>query len=287
MHIIVTAAAVSLTLIGAGAAEAQPCQPKVGHPPLVQAGVISAAINPTVAPIQYVDDSGKVVGLDVDFGDMIAQRLCLKMEFQRTLFATMIPGLKDGRFDMIDSFMFYTPERAAQVMMIPYGATNLAIVVGKSNQDKIAGLDYFSGKKFGVELGTVDANDANKASADLVKAGKPPIDVHTFNTYAELLQALAAGQVDGAFVMTDQAYYYRKQGRDFFRIALTGYDPHREALAFANEGLAETVAKLLNDMQADGTYAKLFESYHHCTLPGPFKVETGPLPAPKCAIPAD
>src|SRR5262249_56733860 len=128
--------------------------------------------------------------------------------------------LQDGRFDLINSFMFYTPERASQVLMIPYGASTLAIVVAKDNKDEVKGLDYFSGKKFAVELGTVDANDAKQASEQLVAAGKPGIDVQAFKTYADVLQTLAAGQVDGAFVGTEQAYYYQDKGQSFFRIAL-------------------------------------------------------------------
>src|SRR5579883_340928 len=275
------AAGLMALAIGAGAARAA-CEPKVGHPPLVRKGTLIGAINPTVAPIQYVDEDGNIVGLDVELGNAIAERLCLKMLFESVQFATMIPGLQDGRFDMIDSFMFYTPERASQVIMIPYGASTLAIVVPKANTDQIKGLDYFSGKKFAVELGTVDANDAKKASDDLVKAGKPPIEVHTFNTYADVLQALRAGQADGAFIGTEQAYYYQKKGEAFFRIALTGYDPHAEALAFKDKGLAETVAGVLNAMKADGSFDKLFKSYHHCTLPGPYKITTGPQPAPEC-----
>ena len=75
--------------------------------------MLIAAINPTVAPIQYIDDDGNIIGLDVDLGNAIAERLCLKMDFQSTQFATMIPVLKEGRIDMINSFMFYTPERAS------------------------------------------------------------------------------------------------------------------------------------------------------------------------------
>ena len=194
------------------------CSPALGHPPLVQEGSLIAAINPTVAPIQYIDDSGKLIGLDVDLGNEIAKRLCLKMAFQSTQFATMIPLLKEGRIDMINSFMFYTPDRAAQVLLIPYGASTMAIVVPKSNTDKIDGPEYFSGKSFGVELGTVDYHDAQTASAALQKAGKPPIDIHTFDTYATVLQALSAGQVQGAFIGTEEAYYYRNRGVDFFRI---------------------------------------------------------------------
>ena len=86
-------------------------------------------VNPTVAPVQYIDDSGNIVGLNPEFGDAIAERLCLKQELHSTQFATMIPLAKEGRVDMINSFMFYTPERASQVFMIPYGASTLAIMI--------------------------------------------------------------------------------------------------------------------------------------------------------------
>jgi len=275
----------ALVLGGAALESAQAaCEPKLGRPPLIRKGTLIAAINPTVAPIQYVNDDGEIIGLDVDLGNMIAERLCLKMLFESVQFATMIPGLQDKRFDMIDSFMFYTPERASQVMMIPYGASTLAIVVGKDNKDDIKGLEYFSGKKFAVELGTVDANDAKQASETLTAAGKPGIDVHAFKTYADVLQALSAGQVDGAFIGTEQAYYYQDKGQSFFRIALAGYDPHAEALAFSDATIADAVAKVLNEMKADGSFDKLFQPYHHCTLPGPYKVTTGPIPAPQCAV---
>ncbi|GEM_PF-2115484 len=273
-------AAVALGML-AGTAQAA-CEPKIGHPPLIRKGNLIAAINPTVAPIQYVNEDGEIIGLDPDLGNAIAERLCLKMVFESVQFATMIPGLQDGRFDMIDSFMFYTPERASQVIMIPYGASTIAAVVAKDNKDDIKDLNYFSGKKFAVELGTVDANDAKTASEALVAAGKPGIDVQAFKTYAEVLQTLSAGQVDGAFIGTEQAYYYQKQGQSFFRIAFAGFDPHAEALAFKEPALAEAVAGVLNDMKKDGSFDKLFASYHHCTLPGPYKVVTGPLPAPQC-----
>jgi polar amino acid transport system substrate-binding protein len=166
--------------------------------------------------------------------------------------------------------------------MVPYGASALAIAVPKKNTDEITGVEYFSGKRFGTELGTVDYNDAKTASEALEKAGKPAIDIRTFSTYADLLQALAAGQLDGVFMGTEQAFYYRSKGRDFFRIAMTGIDPHAEALAFKEPALAEAVAKVMNEMKADGSFDKIFAPYGHCVLPGPYKVTTGPLPPPVC-----
>ena len=65
--------------------------------------------------------------------------------------------------------------------MICHGlcASAMAIVVPKKNTDEIGGLDYFSGKPFATELGTVDYQEAKAASEALVKAGKPAIDIRT------------------------------------------------------------------------------------------------------------
>jgi polar amino acid transport system substrate-binding protein len=280
--VLLTAVAGILGSLATSANAQGKCEPALGHPPLARKGTMISAINPTVAPIQYIDDDGNIIGLDVDLGNAIAERLCLKMEYQSTQFATMIPLLKEGRIDLVDSFMFYTPDRASQVLMVPYGASSGAIVVPSGNTDTITGLDYFSAKAFAVELGTVDYQEAKAASDALTKAGKPAIDVRTFSTYADVLQALAAGQVAGAFIGTEQAVWYQKKGASFFRIAYSGYEPHAEALAFKDPDLAAAVVKVMNDMKADGSFDKIFEPYGHCVLPAPYKVTTGPLPAFTC-----
>jgi len=276
--IIITAAGFALPVT----AMAQNCEPALKRPPLARKGHLIAAINPTVAPIQYIDDDGNIIGLDPELGNEIAKRLCLTMEYHSTQFATMIPILKEGRIDMINSFMFYTPERASQVLMVPYGASTLAIVVPKSNTDEIKGPEYFSGKRFATELGTVDYQLAKKASEDLEKAGKPQIDVRTFGTYADVLQALSAGQVDGAFIGTEEAFWYRNKGASFFRMAVSAQSPHAEAFAFKDPTIAAAVVKVLNDMKADGSLDALFNKYAHCILPPPYKVTTGPIPEPVC-----
>ncbi len=77
-------AAAAVLQLGATVAMAQTnCTPKLGHPPLARKGLLIAAINPTVAPIQYIDDDGNIIGLDVDLGNAIAERLCLKNGFPK------------------------------------------------------------------------------------------------------------------------------------------------------------------------------------------------------------
>ena len=159
--------------------------------------MLIAAINPTVAPIQYIDDDGNIIGLDVDLGNAIAERLCLKMDFQSTQFATMIPVLKEGRIDMINSFMFYTPERASPgadgalrrlLRWRSWCRRRTPIPIERS------GLFLRQAVRDRARHGRPD-QDAQAAERGVgQKAGKPPIDIHTFDTYADGV-AGALGQV--------------------------------------------------------------------------------------------
>ena len=92
-----------------------------------------------------------------------------------------------------------------------------------------------------------------------------------------ILAAISQEEYMHAFVGTEQAYFYRAKGQKFFRIATTGLYPHSEALAFSDKSIAQAVADALNKMKADGSFDKLFGSYHHCTLPPPFEIRTGPI----------
>ena len=52
--------------------------------------------------------------------------------------------------------------------------------------------------------------------------------------------------------------------------------------AQGNPVLAEKAAEALDALKADGSYDKLLGKFHHCALPGLFKVSHGPLPDPVC-----
>lgn len=41
-------------------------------------------------------------------------------------------------------------------------------------------------------------------------------------------------------------------------------------------------SKVLDEIYADGSLQKIFLPYARCLLPAPYKVTTGPIPAPKC-----
>ena len=56
----------------------------------------------------------------ITLGDEIAKRLCLKPEYIRIEFSAMIPGLQAGRWDIINTGIFWTEERAKLMQMVQY-----------------------------------------------------------------------------------------------------------------------------------------------------------------------
>ena len=85
---------------------------------LIEPGVLTISTNASQPPMQYVDN-GKVVGMRIELGEKIAAELGLKPNVINIDFASQIPGLTAGRWDMIDTGMYYSAQRAEQITMVP------------------------------------------------------------------------------------------------------------------------------------------------------------------------
>ena len=73
-----------------GGAFAQGCQPKVPASALVKPGTLVMSTNPTLPPMQFVNQQGELKGMRVEMGEEIAKRLCLKAEYIRIEFSAML-----------------------------------------------------------------------------------------------------------------------------------------------------------------------------------------------------
>jgi polar amino acid transport system substrate-binding protein len=99
--------------------------------------------------------------------------------------------------------------------------------------------------------------------------------IRTFNTGAEGYQALAAGQVDvSASIDITAAEIVQRTGLTW---AIKGVGGAPIAFAFRDRTLAQAFADALTAMAADGTYARLMDSYGFAKLTEPFAIN-GPGP---------
>lgn len=235
------------------------CTPAVKDADLIKPGTLVMSTNPTLPPLQYVDKSGDLVGMRIELGRDVAKRLCLAPEFVRIDFAAMVPGLQSGRWDVIDTGIFFTPERAKIMQMIPYESQAISISVPPGAAEAIRAPQDLDGKTVGVEIGGFEESKTKALDADLKAKGGKGLTIRTFDSFALAYQALRAGQVDAVTSIDSVAKAYADRG-DFKR-AISGLYPTPVALAFKSRPLAEAVLAALKAMQADGSYAKLFARY--------------------------
>ncbi len=228
--------------------------------PLTAPGALTMSINATMPPTQYVDPSGKFVGMNIDLGDEIARRLCLRPAYANVQFEVQVPGLRGGRWDMINTGFYFTPDRAKLVQLIPYSVGSLAVVTASGNPLGLKGLKDLAGKRVGVEAGGIEEKQLRDISAKLVHDGLPAADIRVFNTYADTFQALQAGQIDAVFASDAVGTYYQDKGR--FTEALSGLLPGMPAaFATSDPRIAKAIVAALTTMVADGTYKTILGRY--------------------------
>ena len=266
-----TAGVAALALLGMlTPAVAQGCKPAVPDADLVKPGTLTMSTNPTLPPLQFVDSSGALKGMRVELGIAVANRLCLKPDYVRIDFDAMVPGLQAGRWDMINTGIFFTPARARIMQMIPNEQQAISFSVPKASAGKIAKVEDLAGKTVGVEIGGFEEQKTREIDRQLTAKSLPGLTVRTFDSFAAAYQALGAGQLDAVVSIDAVAKAY--QDRGVFARPLTGLFPTPVSFAFKNRALADAVAKVLGEMKADGSYDKLFAQYGLPLFPGPFQV---------------
>ncbi|HSI02498.1 MAG TPA: ABC transporter substrate-binding protein [Reyranella sp.] len=250
-------------------------QPKIAPPSIIKAGTLVMSINPTLPPLQYVDDKGQLQGMRVELANECCKRLGLAPEYIRTEFATMIPGLAAKRWDMINTGIFFTEERSKLMYMVPYEQAAISFLAAKGNPLEMKTVDDLAGKKISVELGGIEERRTREVAKALQDKGLKPVTVMTFNNFAEAFQALRAGQADAATSIDATAMFMQQRG-DFTR-AISGVFPQTACFAFANRSLADAVVGALNDLRKDGSYDKLLDQYGVLKTDPPFAISgSGP-----------
>ena len=268
--------ALLVTITAAFTVNAQPCKPSVIPPRISTAGKLVMSINPTLPPMQYVDERGQLRGLNVDLGDEIAKRLCLVPEHIRIDFQAMVPGLQAGRWDAINTGIFWTEERSKIMYLVNYGSQAVSILAPKGNPQSVRTIDDLAGKSIAVETGTYAERKLAEFNTGFKNRGLKQMTIRTFNTGAEGYQALAAGQVDlsGSIDITATEIVQRSD----VVWAIKGVGGAPIAFALRDKVLAEAFAGALNAMRADGAYDRLMDKYGFAKHNGLFQINgTGPI----------
>jgi polar amino acid transport system substrate-binding protein len=192
------AAAAALTAIAAPAAMAQE---KSLLDDILARGKLIVGTGSTNAPWHFKDESGNLVGFDIDIAKMIATGLFkdpTKIEFVEQSSDARIPNVTTGKVDITCQFMTVTAERAQQVAVtIPYYREGVGLLLKATGKYKT----FDELKKAG--SGAVISVLQNVYAEEMVHAALPEAKVDQYESVDLMYQALNSGQADGA--ATDQS----------------------------------------------------------------------------------
>lgn len=245
---------------------AEPTGPaKVQPPAILQAGTLKiCAPNDGTPPNVYHDESGELVGSEVDLGKALATQMGLKPQFVESSFAAVIPTLQAKQCDVIMAQLYIKPEREAVVDFVPYVYSGTGIAVAKQKPADVTGLDdSLCGKKVMVAVATTAESLAMEQSDKCTAAGKPAVDVNRSNQADVSLQQLQNGQVD-AFMDTAETlgYYQTKTGAKIQTVgAPFGTIKIGAATLKGNTALHDAIAAALGELESNGTYGKILDEW--------------------------
>lgn len=257
-------------------AHAQGCKSVIADSDLVTPGKLQMSINPTLPPQQFVDEKGELQGLNVELMREIAKRLCIPLDLIRMDFPPMVPALTAGRFDGINTGMFWTEERSKIAYTVPYAQQTISLMVSKGSPIKFADVASMAGKKAGVEVNSYQERWLRAEDKELTAKGGKPIEILTFKTATDVLAALRAGQVETAVLIDQTANEIARRG--LIDITATGLGGAPTTMMFRNRTVATKVAETLTTMGADGTYDKLFDKFSLTKAPSKTFAIRGPGP---------
>lgn len=227
----------------------------VSAPFAMAADKVRIATEGAYAPFNFIDESGKLKGFDVD----IANALCEKMKADCTIVAQdwdgIIPGLMARKYDAIIASMSITPERSRVVdFSEPYYSNSLIFVAPKNSKFSPKSVD---GKVIGAQRATIAGQYLEDNLADKVT-------VKLYDTQDNAYLDLASGRLDA--IVSDQLPAYdwlrSEDGQAFeFKGEKIDIDDKIGIAIRKNDKLREKMNKALQDILADGTYDRINAKY--------------------------
>jgi polar amino acid transport system substrate-binding protein len=208
-------------------------------------------------------DGTTIIGMDVEIGTAIAQKLGLAAEWQNSAFPGIIPGIEGARYELGMSSFTINDERVQTVDMVSYFSAGTSLAVRAGNPDGVT-PDNLCGKAVGVQAGTVQVEDIAARNQACTSAGQPAIQITELQQQTDVTLALTANRIV-AFLADSPVVAYAVQTTEGAVEAVgEPYDtaPYGIALAKNQGQFAEAVRGAVQSLIDDGTYAAILEKWN-------------------------
>ncbi|MFT4000375.1 MAG: ABC transporter substrate-binding protein [Rhizobium sp.] len=230
------------------------------------AGEIKVGTEPQTPPYDfYGEDNKTIIGLERELRDEMGTRLGVKFTDVPAQFASIIPGIQAGRFDMGMSAFGDFAEREKIVDVVNYMLEGTSILVLEGNPKGVHKLKDACGLNAGAVQGSIPLQLLDKQKT-LCPADKP-LNVMQFPSNDQIKIALQSGRVDLSMDTTGVAAYslqHQPEGNKKLELVKgTQYAVGYQAMLVGKDSpqLRDALAATMQSMIDDGSYAKIFEKW--------------------------
>mgnify|MGYP004452714977 CR=1 FL=1 len=214
-----------------------------------------------IPPFDYEQD-GNLTGYDAEVLKAVDEKLDqYEIQFQKTAWESIFPGLDAGRYQAAANNLSYTKERADKYLYSLPIAKNPLVLVSRKDHS-LSSIDEIAGKTTQDDTGTSTAKvvtDWNKNHSD-----KPATIQYSGEDVAKRLTDLANGEFD--FLIFDKISVQKiiqDRGLDLSVVDLASSDNPNNYILFASDqqDFKEQFDKALQSLYQEGTLEKLSKTY--------------------------
>jgi polar amino acid transport system substrate-binding protein len=217
-------------------------------------GKIYIGTDATYPPMEFHDESGEIVGFDIDLGRAIAEELGVEAVFIDTAWDGIFPALDAGKFDIIISSTSITEERLkSKEMSDPYYVTSQAIAVRKDNTT-IRGPEDLKGKVVAVQIGT---------TGDLAVSEMEGVTVKRFDTIDKAYMEVLNGRADAVVNDLSEVAYRMKMLPDMKIVATfrEGEEKYGVTMRKGDVELLAAINEALRRIKESGKYDEIYRKW--------------------------
>ncbi|MDO5038053.1 MAG: amino acid ABC transporter substrate-binding protein [Tissierellia bacterium] len=217
-------------------------------------------LDDTFAPMGFRDESGEIVGFDVDLAQDAAKRMGIDLDLQPIDWAMKEAELDAGNIDFIWNGYSVTPERAEKVDLSEPYLENSQIIIVMADSDVKTKADL-AGKTVTLQAESSALDALNADEEFRASLGADPVE---YATNVECFKDLEAGRSDAMVADGVLARYYIKQnGEENYRILEEdlGKEEYAVGIKKGNTALLEALNQALADQKADGTYDEIYSKW--------------------------
>lgn len=219
---------------------------------LASEGVLTMGTNAAFPPYEYYEGE-KIVGIDAEIAELLAEKLGLTLEIVDMDFDTIVTSVQTGSVDIGLAGMTVTEDRLKNVNFTDSYATGVQVIIVKEDSD-IQSVDDLEGKLIGVQQGTTGHTYCSDDYGEE--------NVVAYQNGAIAVQSLVSGSVDCVVIDKQPALSF-VEANEGLKILDTEYvvEDYAAAVAKENTALLDALNAALKELTDDGSIQAVLDKY--------------------------